>query len=77
MGWEVLMNDSFQYRYCFMCNTGDEPFGGVFYLSECSSIEMFYEVWRELNLTDPRRMTDDERWEAIQAMKLHILGEEE
>tara|TARA_R100000700_G_scaffold41068_2_gene59449 strand:+ start:7725 stop:7955 length:231 start_codon:yes stop_codon:yes gene_type:complete len=76
MGWEVLINDSWRFRFSFFCNTIDRAFGDVFYL-DCGSIEEFYEVWAELSLPDPRRMTADERWEAIEKMRAYIEGEEE
>ena len=76
MGWEVLINDSWRFRFSFFCNTTDLAFGPVFYL-DCGCIEEFYEVWRELSLPDPRGMTEYELFEAIEKMSAHIEGEEE
>ena len=76
MGWEVLINDSWRFRFSFFCNTGDIPFGDVFYL-DCGSIQEFYEVWGELSLPDPRSMSQHERWDAIEKMRAHIEGEKE
>jgi len=61
MGWEVLINESHDgmfRRFAFFCNTGDRPFGPVFYCCDCTSIAEFYRAWGELKLPDPRRLPE-------------------